>query len=121
MYQASGITVKKKCIGQVQKKGVNSNSKVEASRIGREGQLIDRIVDKIQNYYGITVRASVGNLAGIEKTLFMPVSCTVLPASPSPLAAQVGASTSKGKLNRKSLHKHGPGLPWQVIALVKPE
>ena len=67
MYQASRITVEKKCIGHVQKKGGHSTSEVEAPGTGREGQLTDRTVDKLQNYYGITVRANVGNLAGMRK------------------------------------------------------
>ena len=38
--------------------------KVEARkpRPGTEGQLTDRTVNKLQNYYGTAVRANVGNL-----------------------------------------------------------
>ena len=85
-------------------KGGHITSKVEAQkpRSGREGQLTDGTFNKLQNYYGVTVRENVVKLAGMKikkikkrKKPSMPVSCTVLPASPSLLAAQVGASTSK--------------------------
>ena len=61
---------------------------------------MEQLIDKLQNYYGIAIRANVGNLAGIRKAIHAslmhcassnPAHYTTTP----PLEAQVGANTSK--------------------------
>ena len=65
------LLLKKKVHWSCAEKGGHSTSKVAAQkpRHGREGQLTDRTVDKLQkNCYGNTVRENVGNLAGKKKS-----------------------------------------------------
>ena len=49
-------------------KGGHITSKVEAQkpRSGTEGQLTDGTFNKLQNYYGVTVRENMVNLAGMK-------------------------------------------------------
>ena len=51
--------MKKECVGHVQKRvGTNlRNLKKEHKRIGGKGKLTNSAIDKLQNYYGIAIRA----------------------------------------------------------------
>lgn len=72
VYQASGITVEKKeCIGHVQKMVGTTLRKLkrESPGLGGRGKLTDSTIDKLQNYYGIAIRANVGNLTGMKKAI----------------------------------------------------
>ena len=84
------------------------------------------MIDKLQNYYGIAIRSNVGNLEGMKKavaaSLFhcassdkRPLHEHCPPGDSSWCAYQQGKA--KGVPNE---HKHGPGLPLEVIAKVKP-
>ena len=124
MYQASGITLEKNLHWSCVEKGGHSTSKVQARKPspGREGQLTDRTVNKLQFYYGFTVRGNVENLARMKKknknkkkNSHSYQSCTVLQASPTPLAAQVGASTSKIKQTGQVSINMNLAFLWKLL------
>ena len=71
VHQASGITVEKKeCIGHVQKRVGTTILKLKRENpgLGERGKLTDSTIDKLQNSYGIAIRANVGNLTGMKKS-----------------------------------------------------
>ena len=51
----------------------------------------------------------------------MPVSCTVLPASSTPLAAQVGVSSSKIQRTGQVCINMDLDFPWKLLLKLKPE
>ena len=119
---------KKQCIGHVQKRVGTALRKLkkEDSKLGGKGKLTNHMIDKLQNYYGIAIRSNVGNLEGMKKavaaSLFhcassdkRPLHEHCPPGDSSWCAYQQGKA--KGVPNE---HKHGPGLPLEVIAKVKP-
>ncbi len=38
-------------------------------RLGGQGKLTDVFIDKLQNYYGITIRSNVNNLQGMQSAV----------------------------------------------------
>ena len=97
-------------------KGVGGNSK---------GKLTDSLIDKLQNYYGIAIRSNSGNLKGmknsIHASLFHCASSerrnihTHCPDGPDSWCRY-----KQDKANNTSKYKPGPGLPDNIIKLVKP-
>ena len=37
--------------------------------LGGRGKLTNKLIDKLQNYYGIAVKSNVGNLQGMKKAI----------------------------------------------------
>ena len=129
VYQASGITVQKKeCIGHVQKRVGTALRKLKRENrgMGGRGKLTDGIIDKLQNYYGIAIRANVGDLAGMKKAIHASLMhCVSSESRPLHDHCPTGSTSwcryQQDKANRTSLYKHGPGLPVQIIGKLKPE
>ena len=46
--------------------------------LGGKGKLTDAMIDRLQNYYGITIRSNVGDLAQMKKKQYMLVYFIVL-------------------------------------------
>ena len=129
VYQASGITVEKKeCIGHVQKRVGTTLRKLKRENpgLGGRGKLTDSTIDKLQNYYGIAIRANVGNLTWMKKAIHASLMhCASSESRPlhdhCPIGSTSWCKYQRDKANRTSLYKHGPGLPLEVIAKLKPE
>ena len=103
VYQASGITVKKKkdCIGHVQKRVGTTLCKLKRENpgLGGTGKLTDRTSDTLQHYYGTISKC--GQFDGNEKAIHAHASLMHCASNKShytttaPLAVQVGASTTR--------------------------
>ncbi|GBN18384.1 hypothetical protein AVEN_67313-1 [Araneus ventricosus] len=67
IYRTNSV-VKCECIGHVQKRvGTHSrNLKNKNKNLGKKGKLTDNFINKLQNYYGIVIRANVGNLLQMQ-------------------------------------------------------
>ena len=100
--------------------------KRENPGLGGKGKLTDGTINKLQNYYGITIRANVGNLAGMKK----PIHATLMHCASGesrplhhhcPAGSTSWCKYQKDKANTTKLYKHGPGLPLKLIAKLKPE
>ena len=121
--------LKKECIGHVQKRVGTALRKLKREIPGlgeRRGKLTDGTIDKLQNYYGIAIRANVGNLAGIRKAIHASLMhCASSESRPlhdhSPTGSTSWCKYQQDRANRTNLYKHGPGLPLKVVAKVKPE
>ncbi|GBM75320.1 hypothetical protein AVEN_126693-1 [Araneus ventricosus] len=62
---------KLECIGHVQKR-VGSrlrNLKKKQKGLGGKGKLTDKLIDKLQNYYGIAIRSNIGNLQNMQSAV----------------------------------------------------
>ena len=72
VYEDDGIEMEKKeCIGHVQKRVGTALHKLKQENpgLGGKGKLTNSQIDKLQNYYGVAIRSSVGNLAGMKKAI----------------------------------------------------
>ena len=66
---------KRECIGHVQKRvGYRLRElKKRVKVLGGRGELTKRIIDKLQNYFGIAIRSNVGNLEGMEQSVLASI------------------------------------------------
>lgn len=123
-----GIHVEKKeCVGHVQKRIGTALRKLkkENKGIGGKGKLTDSLIDKLQNYYGIAIRSNSGDLAGMKSavhaSLFHCVSSKKRNLhSHCPDGSESWCRYKQDKANNTSFYKPGPGLPDNIIALIKP-
>ena len=94
--------------------------------LGGKGKLTDAMIDRLQNYYGITIRSNVGDLAQMKKkaihaSLF---HCASSEQRNLHLHCPEGPNSwcrfNKDRANQTNIYKPGPGLPLNVIAELKP-
>ena len=92
----------------------------EKPGLGRKKKLTDAMIDRLQDYYGIAICSNVGDLNGMKKAIH---------ASFFHCASSERRDLHTHCLNEpsswcfqcdKNSFKHGPGLPDNVIAEVKP-
>jgi hypothetical protein len=119
--------VKKECVGHVQKRVGTALRKLkkENKGLGGKGKLTDSFIDKLQNYYGIAIRSNSGDLEamreGVRASLFHTASSerrnlhSLCPDGPDSWCR-----FKQDKVNKTSNYKPGPGLPDEIIKLVKP-
>ena len=80
MFQKYGddyIVTKEECVGHVQKRLGAALRKYKADKKGKKlsdgkdgrGRLTDKIIDKMQNYYGKAIWGNKGDLLGMEKSI----------------------------------------------------
>ena len=119
---------KKECTGHVQKRVGTALRKLkhENPGLGGKDKLTDSQIDKLQNYYGIAIRSNVGDLAGMKKAIHASLMhCASTEARPLHDHCPTGSASwcryQQDKANGTKLYKHGPGLPLEVIAKLKPE
>ena len=63
--------VKKECVGHVQKRVGTALRKLKKKKgMEGKGKLTDRMIDRLQNYYGIAMRGNVGNLSKMTKAIY---------------------------------------------------
>ena len=122
IYGNNVEVVKKECVGHVQKRVGTALRKLkkENKGLGGKGKLTDSFIDKLQNYYGIAIRSNSGDLEAMREevraSLFHTASSerrnlhSLCPDGPDSLC-----SFKQDKAN-----KPGPGLPDDIIKLVKP-
>ena len=63
--------VKKECIGHVQKRIGNQLRKLKKTTKGLDKLgLVDHVIDRLQNYYGMAIRSNIGDLEKMKKAIF---------------------------------------------------
>ena len=73
------VVVKEECVGHVQKrigrslreyKRINRGKRlVDGKSVGGAGRLTDKVIDSIQNYYGLAIRKNKGDLQGMKNAV----------------------------------------------------
>nr|XP_042909898.1 uncharacterized protein LOC122271719 [Parasteatoda tepidariorum] len=126
-FYGDNSVMKLECIGHVQKRVGGSLRKLKKKMkgIGGKGKLTDKLIDKIQNYYGIAVRSNAGNLqnmiSGVIAAFYHSVSgkdnhyhgqC--------PEGIESWCRFQSAKAIGKSLKENGTGLPNKIVNLIKP-
>ena len=118
---------KKECVGHVQKRVGTALRKLKKDNkgIGGKGKLTDSLIDKLQNYYGIAIRSNSGDLSGmrsaIHASFFHCISSKKRDLhNHCPDGPDSWCSFKRDKANNTDLYKPGPGLPDNIIALIKP-
>ena len=71
IYKDDNIKViKYECIGHVQKRVGTALRKIKKEKkLGGKNKLTDKMIDRLQNYYGVAVRSNVGNLEGMKSAI----------------------------------------------------
>ena len=119
------VTEKKECVGHYQKRVGCRIRKAKKEKKGLRG-LPDWMVDKLQNYFGIALRANTGTSA---KQMGDAIWASFLHVASSETRnlhslCQKSASSccqyQRDQINGTNLFKPGPGLSDDVILLVKP-
>ena len=117
------------CVGHIQKRVGNRlrKKKKEVKGLGGKKRLTDEIIDRLQNYFGITIRTNIGDLSGMK---YIQHSCYTISCCfnkretmwhvhcPDSEASWCGFKNDRA--NGITLYKHGAGLPTDVIKHVKP-
>lgn len=115
--------VKQECIGHVQKRVGTALRKLKKDNpgLGGKGKLTDVRIDKLQNYYGIAIRAKVGNLETMKKAVLASFfHCASSESRPLHQHCPVGPDSWCRYQQDRNNYKHGSGLPLPIIAKVKP-
>ena len=78
-FGARYVVKKEECVGRVQKRlgttlGKYKNDKKgqklsDGKGVGGRGRVTDKVVDKMQNYYGKSIRGNKGDLEGMKKSI----------------------------------------------------
>ena len=118
---------KKECVGHVQKRVGTALRKLkkENKGIGGKGKLTDALIDKLQNYYGIAVRSNCGNLEGMKAAIYASIFHCASSEKRNlhtwcPDGPDSWCRFKQDKANNTKLYKFRPGLPDNIIALIKP-
>ena len=83
--------------------------------------MTDAMIDKMQNYYGIAIRANVGNLNAMKNSILASFfHCASSESRPLHQYCPVGPESWCKYQQDKNSYKHGSGLPLPIIAKVKP-
>ena len=115
-------------IGRVQKRVRCrlQNLKKKEKGLGGKGKLTDCIIDKLQNYYGITIRSNKNNLKTMQAvtnaTLFHVASTKEnnLHYPYCPTGSGSWCKYSKDRADSTSTYKPGLGLPISIVVKLKP-
>ena len=122
IYAADGIqVVKKECIGHGQKRVGTALRKLKKENPDGKKKLTDAMIDRLQNYYGIAIRSNVGDLNGMKKAIHASFfHCASSERRDLHTHGPTGPFSWCGFQCDRNSFKHGPGLPDNVIAKVKP-
>ena len=128
IYSDVGIDIAKyECIGHVQKRMGTALRKLKKEKkgLGGKGRLTDRIIDKIQNYYGIAIRQNVGNIEEMKKAILAVLfHCASSKEKPyhtyCPDGETSWCSYKADRIKSTNRYKPGPGLPLDIISELKP-
>jgi hypothetical protein len=124
-----GLEVKKlECVGHYQKRiGTRlRNLKKKTKSLGGRGKLTDATIDRLQSYFGIAIRANVGDLASMKAgtlaSLYHVASNKEnnLHFPHCPVGADSWCKYNSDKANGTNTYKPGPGLPIDIVYKIKP-
>ena len=124
-----GTKIKKlECVGHVQKRvGCrSSNLKKNVKGLSGKGNLTNAMIDRLQNYYGITIRQNKNDLknmqAAVRGTLFHVASSKEnnwhYPHCPEGKDSWYKFHQDRG--NGTSIYKPGPALPLDIVMKLSP-
>ena len=119
--------IKQECIGHVQKRVGNRLRKLKKTvkGLGGQGQLTDRMIDRLQNYYGIAIRSNSGELKQMQDAVFAVLFHCASSKSQNfhnycPQGKSSWCVYQRDKANGTNNYVPGPGLSMNVIKHVKP-
>ena len=123
-----GIHVEKKeCVGHVQKRVGTALRKLkkENKGIGGKGKLTDAMIDKLQNYYGIAIQSNSADLEAMKSAIYASLFHCASSKKRNlhhhcPNGADSWCRYKQDRANQTSNYVPGPGLPDDIIKLVKP-
>ena len=70
MYPGT-LVIKKGCIGHVQKRvGTRLRKLKKAEKHPGKVRLVDQVIGRLQNYFGMTVRSNVGDIVKMKKAIY---------------------------------------------------
>ena len=126
-YVGKTVT-KKQCVGHVQKRVGSRCLKLRqrVKGLGGKGKLTNHIIDRLQNYYGIAIRANSNTLFEMQKAVR---ACLFYVASSEtnnyhnaycPTGEDSWCRYQRDKALGTNTYKHGVGLPLSVLKHVKP-
>ena len=126
MYDGVHV-VKKECVGHVQKRVGTALRKLkkENKGIGGKGKLTDAMIDKLQNYCGIAIRSNSGDWESMKSAIYASLfHCTSSIKKNlhhyCPNGADSWCRYKQDQANHTSNYVPGPGLPDDIIKMVKP-
>lgn len=93
--------------------------------IGGKGKLTDSLIDKLQNYYGIAIRSNCGDLKGMKSAIYASLFHGASSDRRNlhqycPNGPESWCRYKQDKANNTDLYTPGPGLPDDIIKLIKP-
>ena len=129
--------VKEDCIGHIQKRMGSALHRLvveykgkflsDSKKISGTGRLTKKVIDKLQNYYGMAIRSNVGDLRGmmmaVQATLHHMTSTDDRPVHHMcPEGENFWCSYNKAKArNKLDEYKHGfDAIPQAIVQLLKP-
>ncbi|GFX64295.1 CCHC-type domain-containing protein [Trichonephila clavipes] len=125
-YGINTVT-KLECIGHVQKRvgGAVASIKKTTRGLGGKNKLTDKLIDRIQNYYGIAIRSNVGNLQKMMSSVIAAFFHCVSGKNNSlhgqcPEGSESWCRYQRAKAARSSLKEIEQGLPNKIINQIKP-
>lgn len=120
---APDLVKKRECVGHYQKR-VGTRLRALKKKNGKIMKPVtDVVIDKLQNYFGIALRANTG---GTVKKMSDAIYASFLHVASSEsnnfhsLCDSSWCQFQRDKLNGTNLFKHGQGLPDQVKPLITP-
>ena len=99
--------------------------KKENKGIGGKGKLTDAMIDKLQNYYGIPIRSNSADLEAMKSAIYASLFHCASSKKRNlhhhcPNGADSWCRYKQDRANQTSNYVPGPGLPDDIIKLVKP-
>ena len=101
------------------------NLRKEKKETRGKGKLTDRMIDRLQNYYGIAIRSNVGDLEAMKKAILAALFHCASSAlneyhTYCPQGAESWCRFLADKAKGTTTYKPGPGLPLKLVAELKP-
>ncbi|GFY00626.1 uncharacterized protein LOC101238613 [Trichonephila clavipes] len=126
-YGINTVT-KLECIGHVQKRvggRLRQLKKKNDERFGRKNKLTDKLIDRIQNYYGIAIRSNVGNLQKMMSSVIAAFFSLCIWKNNSlhgqcPEGSESWCRYQRAKAAGSPLKEIEQGLPNKIINQIKP-
>ncbi|KAK3776186.1 hypothetical protein RRG08_063729 [Elysia crispata] len=119
--------VKLECVGHVQKrvgsrlrrlKNSNKSTKLaDGKGLTGKGRLTDKIIDTMQNFYGLAIRQNAGNLEAMSQAV-SAILPHVASTDANPMHDNCPESWCQFKSSTGYKHKHG--LPQCIVEFIKP-
>ncbi|GFS80971.1 putative kolobok1-1 nv [Trichonephila clavipes] len=125
-YGLNSVT-KFECIGHVQKRVGSRLRKLKTiiKGLSGKGKLTDNFIDRLQNYYGITVRSNVGNLTAMQQNVIAALYyCASSGMKPMHGQCPIGKESwfyfQRGVANGTKCSTKYAGLSNDVLNKIKP-